>query len=141
MNALTLLNSVLANVPDPEMMKDLIFRWRDKFSLASVIQKQREVKDKDYKIQLDLFYTTTSQYLEAPALSKAQQLHEYEAQQPLLQVLVSELTHCYQVLESAQESGAFISARSFILFSIYLLHAHDLLTFFFQHFRCSYQEI
>lgn len=113
---MTLLNSVLTNVPEPDMMKDLVFRWRDKFGLAAVIQKQREVKDKDYKVQLDLFYTTTSQYLEAPALSKAQQLHEYEAQQPLLQILVSELTHCYQVLDAAQDSGAFISARLYFLF-------------------------
>ena len=104
------------------MMKEFIFLWRDKFGLANIIQKQREVKDKDYQVQLDLFYTTTAQYLEAPALSKAEQLHEFEAQQPLIQLLVTELNHCHQVIQAGQDSGAFISGREFfVLFRMFML--------------------
>ena len=112
LNALTLLNSVLTNAPNPDILQELVFRWRDQFHLAGIIQKQREVKDKEFSTQLDLFYTTTAQFLEAPTLSKASQLAEYEAQQPLLQVLVSELTHCHQVIQAAQDSGAFVSGRA-----------------------------
>jgi len=112
LNALTLLNSVLSNAPEPDMMKKFVFLWRDAFGLNGIIQKQKEVKDKDFQVQLELFYSTTTEFLEAPALSEAEQLKEYEAQQPLLQSLISEVTHCHHLIQAAQDNGAFISARA-----------------------------
>ena len=117
-NAITLLNVIWNICPDTSKQQEIKRYW-EQSGIIEVLKNQTTNAAREFNIQLDILEENTGlhirpkqEVLQSQIKLLKDQLSEYEAQQPLIQILKNELMLAQSAIKDASSEGSLISTSS-----------------------------